>query len=903
MADVAVGTATIRFRSQNNQFLRQQRQNIRSMQRARQAADAMRNSFLRIAAPALGFTAVAGLGRSFLQAASDAEEMRSKFQVVFRENADDVREWAATTAAAIGRSSIQLETLLANAQDLFVPFGFARDEAAELSQQLVLLAADLGSFNNIPFEQTFNRLRSALVGNHEAVQQLGILINESALNTELADEKYRELLATNENLAKVMARLNIAFRASSDAQGDAERTVGSFANRVQALEAAWLDLRTELGELFLPAATEGVRQLTEELRRLTDQVDTLDLERVRELWENFQRLGGALLTLFGVVTLFVPLFRVTRDLAFLFRNWRQQGELVSRSLIQIRKQLSGLQESHPVVGQYIAAFRELLKWIRQVAVRIALIWEGFALITDSYGPLQFLVDLWDKFTDILGAVGRGIVRVADLFGDSTEGIKEGVVEIEEETQKLKLTVSETFDLLQRQAREQERLALEARRSALIQQRDIEVNAAVAKNAADRIRFEQQTNALLEARAKLLDQIADTQGSAFQQNYIRQLEDVDRILEKLGNRAAAIGLLQGETANETIRGISEEITALDEKLRELALRSRAGAISAADDAAAVANSLREAATRALDEQRRAISNREYSARIVDEHEMIIAALLKGEEELHSQLYDELVRQEDARKSRLERDALELAEFNRRQEERRAEAIRSNQREQLEREHNALVAGFEEASRLDEQRAQDAETLRKRVFDFEHALNIRLAAERTRLLEEQRQLFYTTYLQPIETGMIRAFNNILYRWDFTWRSMGEVAKNIIADILSQLLRLSVVQPLINALGAYVGLPGLGAGGPPALAAGGIGRGFTLVGERGPELVDFRTPSRVYSAEDTGRLFGGGVTLQNTFNITGSDEKTVRKAIRESLPGITRSVKVAMLSRPAQIRRAIR
>lgn len=45
----------------------------------------------------------------------------------------------------------------------------------------------------------------------------------------------------------------------------------------------------------------------------------------------------------------------------------------------------------------------------------------------------------------------------------------------------------------------------------------------------------------------------------------------------------------------------------------------------------------------------------------------------------------------------------------------------------------------------------------------------------------------------------------------------------------------------------------------AEGGLARGFALVGEEGPELIDFNTPTRVYSNEDTGRILSGSPAQQ--------------------------------------------
>ena len=43
-------------------------------------------------------------------------------------------------------------------------------------------------------------------------------------------------------------------------------------------------------------------------------------------------------------------------------------------------------------------------------------------------------------------------------------------------------------------------------------------------------------------------------------------------------------------------------------------------------------------------------------------------------------------------------------------------------------------------------------------------------------------------------------------------------------------------------------------PAFAAGGLASGWALVGEQGPELVNFSAPGRVYTASQTSAAMGG-------------------------------------------------
>ena len=195
----------------------------------------------------------AGVGLAVREAAG-AEEIRSKFDAVFRDSADGVREWAQTTADAVSRSSIAFEQYLSTFQDTFVPLGFARAEAAQFSQTLTQLAVDLASFNNESEPETVRALQSALVGNHETVRRYGVIIDQAALNSELLNMGIRggTDAATAQQLA--LARLNIIMAGTSDAQGDAARTADSATNQFRAMQAEIRDAAVAIGDSFMPAA-------------------------------------------------------------------------------------------------------------------------------------------------------------------------------------------------------------------------------------------------------------------------------------------------------------------------------------------------------------------------------------------------------------------------------------------------------------------------------------------------------------------------------------------------------------------------------------------------------------------------------------------------------------------------
>ena len=262
---------------------------------------------------------IIGIGTAMVTAASDAEETRSKFDTVFRDLASSTREWAETTATAVKRSSLDLESYLATLQDTFVPMGFARDEAAKLSQQMVQLGVDLGSFNNMADADVIRDLTSAMIGNHETVRKFGVLITEATLKQELLNMGLGDGADEATNQQKALARLNIIMNSTTDAQGDAIRTSESFANQMKGLSATLRDLRVEFGneiipvlkESFIPAlesAMSRIRAMDEEAKRNTLQMGAFAAAIPLVTWA----LGSLIKNAVTIFNLFKRLFVLVR---------------------------------------------------------------------------------------------------------------------------------------------------------------------------------------------------------------------------------------------------------------------------------------------------------------------------------------------------------------------------------------------------------------------------------------------------------------------------------------------------------------------------------------------------------------------------------------------------------------
>lgn len=225
---------------------------IRRKARAvRGAFGGMRGMLLKIGAAigtVLGVHAIVRFSQGMSKAASDFEETATKFHAVFKEFSADALAWADRFASSVGRAKTEILAWMARLQDTFVPLGFARDKAAQLSSQITMLGVDLASFNNMVDTDVIENLTSAITGQHIAVRKYGVVLNEASLNQALWNVGISGGVRAATNLEKVQARLTIIMSATKDAQGDAIRTAGSFENQMKFLKAAIEDVKVELGD-------------------------------------------------------------------------------------------------------------------------------------------------------------------------------------------------------------------------------------------------------------------------------------------------------------------------------------------------------------------------------------------------------------------------------------------------------------------------------------------------------------------------------------------------------------------------------------------------------------------------------------------------------------------------------
>ena len=206
---------------------------------------------------------IAAVGIAAVKMASDAEEAANKFNVVMGPAANRVRAELQKLTETIPLTRSQMEGMAAGIQDMLVPMGVVRTEAADMSLQMVGLAGDLGSFNNVGTDQVLMAMQSALAGSSEPMRRFGVDTREAALK---AIALQAGLLGAGQEMtqtARAQAVLLAIQQDSTDAMGDAARTAESMANLMKFLGRDVRQLAESVGQVLIPMMRPLLVQLKE----------------------------------------------------------------------------------------------------------------------------------------------------------------------------------------------------------------------------------------------------------------------------------------------------------------------------------------------------------------------------------------------------------------------------------------------------------------------------------------------------------------------------------------------------------------------------------------------------------------------------------------------------------------
>lgn len=198
-----------------------------------------------------------------VKSASSLNEEFGKSEAIFGAASEGIKQFSKTTANALGLSSLQTMQATGQFGNLLRVFGVAERDAADMSVSLVKLAADMGSFNDASIEDTIFAIGAALRGETEPIRKFGVSLDEATLKQEALKLGLYDGVGALDANTKALASYSAIMNQTQKQQGNFAATANDLANSTKRLEAKIADLKSELGEKFLPMLEDFVNRLNE----------------------------------------------------------------------------------------------------------------------------------------------------------------------------------------------------------------------------------------------------------------------------------------------------------------------------------------------------------------------------------------------------------------------------------------------------------------------------------------------------------------------------------------------------------------------------------------------------------------------------------------------------------------
>ena len=251
---------------------------------------------------------LAGAGMALLQIGDDAAAMRTgvaKAQVLFGES------FAKIEAAALKARTLtvrEFEIMAAGIQDFLIPMGFTRDRASEITlafmrQAEVLALWSAGTLSATDVAMIF---QSAMAGEYDSLQRLGIGINAERVALEAAKIQKHSHVKLTEQQANALAILKIATSDSTDAQNFWNSAAGRQALKAEETKTKLRNLWQEIQEKLLPIYDKAWQVVENKvipaLDHFIEWLDSPEGQRAIEQWvEKVESLVEAIGDVIGKV--------------------------------------------------------------------------------------------------------------------------------------------------------------------------------------------------------------------------------------------------------------------------------------------------------------------------------------------------------------------------------------------------------------------------------------------------------------------------------------------------------------------------------------------------------------------------------------------------------------------------
>lgn len=255
------------------------------------AGDGFSNSFnasvKRLIGPAIFATLSVAITRFGADAVKSASNLQAEFEgvnQVFGDGAQAVQAYAKQAASLAGITETEALSAAKNMGVFAKSAGLAGSEAAKFSINMVQLAGDLGSFNDVPTGEALAAIQSGLLGQAEPLRRFGVLLDDVTLRNramEMGLTKTTKDALTPQQ--KVLAAYSEILKQTSIQQGDFVKYQDTFGNAIKTVNARFDEIVANIGEALIPALESVMPQF----RMFIDDLGPKLVAAIKEIpWED-----------------------------------------------------------------------------------------------------------------------------------------------------------------------------------------------------------------------------------------------------------------------------------------------------------------------------------------------------------------------------------------------------------------------------------------------------------------------------------------------------------------------------------------------------------------------------------------------------------------------------------------
>lgn len=367
-----------------------------------------RHAWIGVTAVAAGFALMAKEG---IGLASSLFEVQNVVDTTFDDSSKVIDAWAKKAIEAFGLSELQAKEFTGTLGSALKSSGIEGDALTKMSTDLVGLAGDYASFRNLSIEESFEKIKSGMMGQSKPLRDWGINMSVANLEAFALSQGMKKQFKNMSEAEKMALRYNFIWKASTDAQGDFNKTLqDSLANQQRVV-------KTKFAQKLANAFQKLIPVLIKVYDGFSKFLDTIDTDAI----------GDFALSVFNAikkgVEIFIAFLKIIKPFAPFIVGIIAAFALYKVSLLAAAAAqmiMNAVMMANPIgliiiaIGILIGfiiiivkhwdditnAFKKAWDWIVKLSVAI---WDN--LVNAFKVAIDWISKTGQKFTFILGPIG------------------------------------------------------------------------------------------------------------------------------------------------------------------------------------------------------------------------------------------------------------------------------------------------------------------------------------------------------------------------------------------------------------------------------------------------------------------------------------------------------------------